>query len=316
MLHLRNADSPRALLSAVEQMPLFRGSAMVSAHQAIELAQFAEKIGYSRFWVAEHHGVGAGCGAPHVLTAAIGAVTSRIRVGPGAFLLPYYAPLQIAEAVSLLSRLYPDRVDVALGNGPGADTRTQALLDRTGRESTTCAAEVHALIEYNPHGLVPSFPPVELWMVGTSRRSARLAASLGVPYCYAEFIGGQFQDGTPVVNEYRDNFTTTHTTLSPTVGVAVRAMVGDSRSDVRRLRRLAEVAASDAGGLLPAWKDLDETCWPTDQANTRPLMLGTRDEVRNDLHSMSTRFLPDEIFVLPFAPTLELRKLALSSCLA
>src|SRR5262245_11738762 len=122
-------------LSVLDQSPVSQGSTGADALQnSVELARHTERLGYERYWVAEHHGTPMlACASPEVLIAAIGAATSRLRVGSGGVMLPHYSPLKVAETFSMLSGLYGERIDLALGRAPGTDPLTAFMLQRDRR---------------------------------------------------------------------------------------------------------------------------------------------------------------------------------------
>src|SRR4029450_11306908 len=122
-------------LSVLDQSPIAEGSTGAAAlRNSIDLAQCADQAGYHRYWVAEHHGTPMlACASPEVLIGAIAASTARIRVGSGGVMLPHYSPLKVAETFSMLSALYPDRIDLAVGRAPGSDPLTAYALQRDRR---------------------------------------------------------------------------------------------------------------------------------------------------------------------------------------
>jgi len=124
-------------LSVLDQSPIAEGSTGADAlRNSVDLAQFAEKTGYHRYWVAEHHGTPMlACASPEVLIAAISSATSNIRVGSGGVMLPHYSPLKVAETFSMLSGLYGDRIDLAVGRAPGSDPLTAFALQRDRRQA-------------------------------------------------------------------------------------------------------------------------------------------------------------------------------------
>jgi len=119
-------------LSVLDQSPIAHGSTGSDAlRNSVDLARFAEALGYSRYWVAEHHATPMlACASPEVLIAAIGSATSRIRIGSGGVMLPHYSPLKVAESFSMLAGLYGNRVDLAVGRAPGSDPLTAFALQR------------------------------------------------------------------------------------------------------------------------------------------------------------------------------------------
>lgn len=193
-------------LSVLNQVQVCAGGDAAEAlRETIALAQIAEQLGYYRYWVAEHHGSSdTACPCPEVLLAAIGAATKHIRIGAGGILLPHYSPLKVAECVRMLDNLYPGRVDLGIGRAPGAGTQEIMALQRYRSERPFGDDFDEQLIELL-HFIRGTFPDhhrfksiqvspnssgnhIPVWLLGASERSAALAASLGLPYAFAQFI--------------------------------------------------------------------------------------------------------------------------------
>lgn len=163
------------------------------------MAQWCEQLGYTRFWVSEHHAFPSVAGsAPEVLLAALGAATKSIRIGSGGIMLPHYSAYKIAEVFSLLANLYPGRVDLGIGRAPGADMATAVALATDGRPKFDAFPELTAkLSDYlwseKTSPVVSPRPPedIPLWMLGSSPDSAVLAAQRGLPYNLGLFINPQ-----------------------------------------------------------------------------------------------------------------------------
>ena len=207
-------------LSVLDQSPIPAGASGGTAlANSIDLARLSEQLGYHRYWVAEHHASPALAGAaPEVLLAAIGAATTHIRIGSGGIMLPHYSPLKVAEVFSLLSGLYPGRVDLGLGRAPGSDGRTAYALQRDRRQQALndfpnqLAELIGYLDDSLPEGhpfadlarTLPGRPEVpDLWLLGSSPDSAGWAAEVGLPYCVADFINA---GGAPLAARYRAAF--------------------------------------------------------------------------------------------------------------
>src|SRR3954469_9523719 len=185
-------------LSVLDQSPVSQGSSGGDAlRNSVDLAQHAERLGYSRYWVAEHHATPMlACASPEVLISAIGAATSRIRVGSGGVMLPHYSPLKVAETFSMLTGLYGERIDLAIGRAPGSDPITAFALQRDRRvaapddfpeqlaellayaNDTMPVTHRFARLAKRPGGV--QHPDV--WLLGSSPQSGIWAAELGLPY--------------------------------------------------------------------------------------------------------------------------------------
>ncbi|AXI09905.1 MsnO8 family LLM class oxidoreductase [Oceanobacillus sp. 143] len=205
-------------LSILDQAPVSSGySAKEALEATIELAMLAEKLGYTRYWVAEHHDLkGLASPAPDILLGIIGSQTERIRIGSGAVLLPNYKPFNIAERYNLLATLYPERVDIGLGRAPGGSAETSIALAGNFLEQVKkmpeLLDELHHFLHHNfpadhifskvSAAPMPTSAPVP-WLLGTSKKSAILAAEKGMPYVFGHFMSDQ--EGPSIVKTYRNN---------------------------------------------------------------------------------------------------------------
>ena len=185
-----------------------------SLHHALELAQHAEKLGYERLWLAEHHNMdGIASSATAVLLGHIAANTQSIRLGSGGVMLPNHAPLVVAEQFGTLATLYPNRIELGLGRAPGTDQLTMRAL-RRGRQETEdqFPQDVLEILQYfkdpEPNQKIVATPGhgthVPVWLLGSSLFSAQLAARLGLPYSFASHFAPRML--SQAVKLYRENF--------------------------------------------------------------------------------------------------------------
>ena len=200
-------------LSFVDQSPIRRGGAAADAlRETVELACLAEEAGYARYWVAEHHNTPAFAGtSPEILIGQIAAHTDRIRVGSGGVMLTHYSALKVAEQFSVLNSFYPGRIDLGIGRAPGSDRRTALALSdpRPLVDVEGFPGQVLDLLVYlrgvtydgNPfegvkaHPGPASEPAPEIWLLGSSDYSARLAAMFGAPLCLCRILWRDRGDG-------------------------------------------------------------------------------------------------------------------------
>ncbi|HEX2094814.1 MAG TPA: MsnO8 family LLM class oxidoreductase, partial [Longimicrobiaceae bacterium] len=203
-------------LGVVDQSPVRTGGTGADAvRETLELARAAERLGYSRYWLAEHHSTNSfACAAPEVLIPGVAAVTREVRVGSGGVLLPHYSPFKVAEQFRMLETLFPGRIDLGVGRAPGGDPRTLGALQygrgalpvelfprqvedlRMWLENRTEPGHPFHRVRAMPRG--PGVP--ELWILGSGGHGALYAAELGCAYSFAQFISGQ--DGAAVVRAY------------------------------------------------------------------------------------------------------------------
>ncbi|GGA72642.1 hypothetical protein GCM10008015_11630 [Flavobacterium palustre] len=218
------------------------GNATDTFKNSLSLAQHAEKWGYERFWLAEHHNMqGIASTATVVLIGHIAAGTSTLRVGSGGIMLPNHAPLIVAEQFGTLATLFPNRIDLGLGRAPGTDQFTAAALKRDEHAAMEFPANVEELQRYlsegNKNGRVRAFPgeglDIPIWILGSSTESAYLAASLGLPYAFAShFAPAQLHNALAI---YRRNFTPSENLKKPYVIACVNVIAADTNKEAERL---------------------------------------------------------------------------------
>ena len=221
---------------------------------SVDLARLTEHLGFSRYWVAEHHGTPMlACASPEVLIAAIGSATSRIRVGSGGVMLPHYSPLKVAETFSMLSGLYGERIDLAIGRAPGSDPVTAFALQRDRRTAAPddFPEQLAELLAY-VHDRLPvthrfarlarlpggTMRP-DVWLLGSSPQSGIWAAELGLPYAFADFIN---PDGVDIARRYRQDFKPSPTHPEPHVIAAIWALCADTDDEAERLAASSRMA--------------------------------------------------------------------------
>ena len=213
-----------ALLSVLDLCPIVEGgSARQALLNSVDLARHAERLGYTRFWLAEHHNMqGIASSATAVAIAHVAGATSTLRVGSGGIMLPNHSPLVIAEQFGTLESLFPGRIDLGLGRAPGSDQMTARALRRERiNAADTFPQDVLELMEYfkprTGHRSVRAVPgeglAVPIWLLGSSLFSAELAGALGLPYAFAgHFAPAQMLDALRL---YRESFEPTETNPRP-----------------------------------------------------------------------------------------------------
>ena len=242
-------------LSVLDQSPISEGSVGADAlRNSIDLAQHVERLGYTRYWVAEHHGTPMlASAAPEILITAIAAATSHIHVGSGGVMLPHYSPLKVAEVFSMLAALHPGRIELGLGRAPGSDRETMFALQRDRRQGSPddFPAQLAELLAYleddfpdgHPFARLAALPGgperPEVWLLGSSAQSAIWAGELGLPYVFADFINPA---GAEIAELYRQRFVSSARRAEPYVGVAVSAVCAESDDEAQRLASSARMA--------------------------------------------------------------------------
>ena len=236
-------------LSVLDQSPIRKGGTAAQAlRETLELAQAADRLGYHRYWLAEHHNsAGLASASPEILIAEVANRTQHLRVGSGGVMLTHYSALKVAEQFRMLEALHPGRIDLGVGRAPGSDTRTaQALSHGPGHLPLEAYPEqLMDIYGYLAGDLPPDHPfraikampsgetMPELWVLGSSATSAVYAAELGWNFCFAHFIN---QDGGErIVQNYRDRFEPAPFQATPRVSLGVSATVAETDEEAERL---------------------------------------------------------------------------------
>jgi luciferase family oxidoreductase group 1 len=223
-------------LGVLDQSPISEGSTAAEAlRNSLDLARLVDELGYHRYWVAEHHGAPMIAGtSPEALIGPIAAATSRLRVGSGGVMLPYYSAFHVAETFTVLNGLFPGRIDLGVGRAPGTDPATAyALLrDRSRSFGEDFPQQLAELARRLRNGAPDRSDPPELWLLGSSSDSAIWAAEQGLGYAFADFIN---PDGAASAALYRERFAGSSERAQPRVAVAVTAVCADTDAEAERL---------------------------------------------------------------------------------
>jgi luciferase family oxidoreductase group 1 len=230
-------------LSVLDLVPVREGEGVSDAlRHSADLARTAERLGYQRFWVAEHHGMdGIAGGATSVVLASIGNATSTIRIGAGGIMLPNHNPFVIAEQFGTLDALFPGRIDLGLGRAPGADQRiAQALRKDLMRSADDFPRDVVELqARFAGHSGLPVQATagvgadVSMWILGSSTFGAQLAAQLGLPYAFASHFAPAQLDAA--LRIYRERFEPSETLAQPHVMTAMTVIAANTDEEAQLL---------------------------------------------------------------------------------
>ncbi|RZA18836.1 MAG: LLM class flavin-dependent oxidoreductase, partial [Lysobacteraceae bacterium] len=275
-------------LSILDLAPVTEGSTPARTFaNTLDLARHAERQGYRRFWLAEHHNMpGIASAATAVLIGHVAGGTSTIRVGAGGIMLPNHAPLQVAEQFGTLGALYPQRIDLGLGRAPGTDQAATRALRRYYEGADEFPADVVELLRYfepaQAGQAVQAVPgagiEVEAWILGSSLFGAQLAAALGLPYAFASHFAPAALE--QAVALYRDTFKPSPRLARPHVMLALNVVAADTDAEAARLFTTQQQAFANLRrgrpGLvpppLPSAAAIDAYCTP--QVGERLLLGG------------------------------------------
>ncbi|MDE1923112.1 MAG: LLM class flavin-dependent oxidoreductase [Gammaproteobacteria bacterium] len=300
--------------SILDLAPIPQGSdAAHSFRHTLDLARHAERWGYRRFWLAEHHGMpGIASAATAVLIGHVAGGTTHIRVGAGGIMLPNHSPLVIAEQFGTLESLYPGRIDLGLGRAPGSDQRTaQALRRHLASDPDAFPRDVQELAEYfsaSPRQAVRAVPGtglnVPLWILGSSLFGAQVAAAFGLPYAFAShFAPAQMM---AAIDTYRSGFRPSRDLAAPYVMLGFNVFGADSASEARYLatsmqQAFVNLRSGRPSQLPPPVEGYAELLGPQERALLEQVLacasIGTPDVVRADLHRFIERTGADEVMI-------------------
>lgn len=312
-------------LGVVDQSPIRKGgSAAQALTESVSLAQIAEKLGYERYWVAEHHNSGGYAGtAPEILIGQIASKTTTIKVGSGGVMLSHYSAFKVAEVFRLLDAFYPKRIEIGIGRAPGSDQLTAAALsypkypmdiqqfpqqvvDLIGHLSETLDKE-HPFINIKVQpGDAPNKIP-DVWLLGSSDYSARLAAELGLPFSFADFFGSTAGHGPQIANLYRKMFKPSGYLSKPQLSVALNVMCADTEekaeyitssrniSRINSLRGIREpmISPEEATNILLTPSEILHL----EQVNSNQI-LGTKEIVKEKIIDSAQKYETDNINIV------------------
>ncbi|MGI5326085.1 LLM class flavin-dependent oxidoreductase [Actinomadura nitritigenes] len=305
------------ILSILDTAPVWQGSSPSRAlRETLRAAPEAERMGYHRYWVAEHHNAPfiASC-APPVLVALLAAGTSRIRVGSGGVMLPNHPPLVVAEQFGTLAALHPDRVDLGVGRSPGTDMSTARALRRVSSPPGSEAyreqvRELVALLSPRPGDTVVAVPAAggapDVWLLGSSAENGRFAGELGLPFAFAHHI--RPQNAEPALRAYRDAFRPSAAFPEPRTLLAASVIVADSAERAEWLAGPSKVIVAQSlrgvrNGPNVTPEDAAKLHWTADEdavlrERTAHHVVGDPETVRERLGELLARTGADELMVL------------------
>ncbi|MDP3603181.1 MAG: LLM class flavin-dependent oxidoreductase [Bosea sp. (in: a-proteobacteria)] len=301
-------------ISVLDLVPVREGQEPGDALRAsIDLARHAESLGYTRYWVAEHHNmVGIASAATAVVIGQLAAATKTIRVGAGGIMLPNHAPLIIAEQFGTLEALFPGRIDLGLGRAPGTDQLTMRAMRRNPMSSDSFPQDVLELQAYfapaGPNQAIQAVPGaglnVPLWILGSSLFGSQLAAELGLPYAFAShFAPDALMQALAI---YRERFKPSEQLARPHAMPGINVIAAETDAEARHLatslqQRFVGMVRGQRGKLQPPIDDI-ETYWsPNEKAHVAGMLryafIGSPETLKRQLGAFITTTRADEIMV-------------------
>ena len=307
-------------LSVLDLSPVTTGHSGAQAlRNSLDLAQLADRLGYARYWVAEHHNLASvASSAPDIMIGQIAALTSRIRVGSGGVMLPNHAPLTVAERFKVLEALFPGRIDLGLGRAPGTDPITSIALRRRQdvREDDDFLERFQELMLWESGGFPANHPfrnvramPADVplppvWLLGSSDYSAELAAAIGAGFAFAHHFASY--DAVAALTSYRARFRPSAWRSAPCGVLAVAVVCADSDAEAERLALTVDLnyVRRSKGEYLPLASPEEAAAYPFTDADRRHVnrnrarvFVGSPDTVRARLMPLVEASKADEVMI-------------------
>jgi luciferase family oxidoreductase group 1 len=318
-------------LSVLDLSPVTSGaSAAVALHNSLDLARFADRRGYTRYWLAEHHNLASiASTAPEIMIGEIAAQTQHLRVGSGGVMLPNHAPLMVAERFKVLEALHPGRIDLGIGRAPGTDPITSMALRRrqelSGDDDFLERLQELLLLEraedggHHPLGRIRAMPTgvrlPPIWLLGSSNYSAELSAAIGVGFSFAHHFATH--DAVAAMRLYRDRFRPSVWRQAPYAILAVAVVCAPDEAEAERLASTADLGFVRRGrGEYPPLASPEEAAaYPYTAAenalirqNRSRLVVGSQATVRERLAFLVEATAADELMVTSMIYDHALRK--------
>ncbi|MRG85840.1 LLM class flavin-dependent oxidoreductase [Salinibacillus xinjiangensis] len=307
-------------LSVLDQAPISKGdTATTTLKHTVELAQYVEKLGYTRFWVAEHHNTKGLAGtSPEVLISHIASMTNHIRVGSGGVLLPQYSPLKVAENFKVLEALFPNRIDLGIGRSPGGNHATRlALTDHIQKSLNEFPRQVADLSGFLTDSLPAShdFKRVKatprtitnpsLWVLGLSERGAKTAAENSTRFTFGHFINPT--NGQKAIETYFEHFKVSSWQKRPMSNACVFVVCAETKKEAELLALSQDLwllnVETGKDTRIPSIKEVKSKRFTQRelekiQKNRKRCIIGTPDDVRKRLEELSELYRTDEFLII------------------
>ena len=306
--------------SVLDLSPISEGSTGPQALQnTLDLAKHVDKLGYKRYWLAEHHNISSiASSSPEIMIAMVASVTENMRVGSGGIMLPNHAPLKVAETFKVLEGLFPGRIDLGIGRAPGTDMMTAQALSRSSAEPQAFAQSIFDLIGwFSETGTAHSAPirsavsagtNVPIWVLGSTVNGASIAGQLGLPFSLASHFAPDQID--QAIQVYREAFTTEAPTAQidePYVMAGINVMVADTDDEAEREFTVVEQMFLDVqtGQLRLIQPPIDPDQLAEQGGHDQPMLkikaVGTPQTVKKQLQEFVDRTDADELITVTYA---------------
>ncbi|MBS7564342.1 LLM class flavin-dependent oxidoreductase [Mucilaginibacter sp. Bleaf8] len=314
-------------LSVLDQSPVRKGvTAEQAVRETVELAKLTDKLGYTRFWISEHHNTASLAGStPEVLLAYLGSQTQHIRIGSGGVMLPNHSALKVAENFRMLEALFPGRVDLGLGRAPGTDRITASVLNPSNNFREQDLVEqlldlqnyLHDRAEEGPvQTRIRAIPQVQtvpaMWMLSSSGQSGLFAAHFGAGLSFAHFINPV--GGAQAVDLYRARFQPSEDLLQPQANVGLFVFCSEDEEKIRQHQAMMDYRFTQlekGGNLNPvSYEDVKDITYTAAEQerirfNRHRVVTGTPDEIKDKLTRMANTYNVDELIAITITEDFE-----------
>jgi luciferase family oxidoreductase group 1 len=313
-------DTKRIRLSVLDQSPVRKGiKAEQAVRETLELAKYTDQLGYTRFWVSEHHNTGSLAGStPEVLIAHLAGHTKNIRIGSGGVMMPNHSALKVAENFRMLEAIAPGRIDLGMGRAPGTDRLTAAMLNPSNQfREQDFIEQLYDLINYfhdrgdpgTSVSRIRAIPQVEtvpaMWLLSSSGESGLFAAHFGMGLSFAHFINPI--GGPAAVALYRERFQPSEDQAEPTASVAIFVYCSENEEKISRHQALMDFRFNQfeqGKGLSPVgYEDIKDHTYTINEQerimhNRKRVITGKPEEIKGKLIRLAEEYQVDEIIAV------------------
>jgi len=313
-------NTKKIRLSVLDQSPVRKGvTAEQAVKETVELAKYTDQLGYTRFWVSEHHNTGALAGStPEVLMAHLAGQTKNIRIGSGGVMMPNHSALKVAENFRMLEALFPGRIDLGMGRAPGTDRLTAAMLNPSNQfREQDFVEQLYDLNNYfhdrgelgTPQSKIRAIPQVQtvpaMWLLSSSGQSGIFAAHFGMGFSFAHFINPH--GGPEAVAVYRERFTPSENLQQPEANMAIFVFCSEDEEKLRQHQALMDYRFNQfekGAGLAPAgYEDIRDVVYSPAELerilyNRKRVVAGTPRQMKAKLTQLANEYNVGEIIAI------------------
>ncbi|HWZ17069.1 MAG TPA: LLM class flavin-dependent oxidoreductase [Mucilaginibacter sp.] len=310
-------DTKKIRLSVLDQSPVRKGvTAEQAVRETVELAKYTDQLGYTRFWVSEHHNTGALAGStPEVLMAHLAGQTKNIRIGSGGVMMPNHSALKVAENFRMLEALFPGRIDLGMGRAPGTDRHTAAILNPSNQfREQDFVEQLYDLNNFfhdrgepgTPQSKIRAIPQVKtvpaMWLLSSSGQSGIFAAHFGMGFSFAHFINPY--GGPEAVAAYRERFKPSEDMQQQKANMAIFAFCSEDEEKIRRHQALMDYRFNQfekGAGIVPiGYEDIKDVVYSPGemeriQYNRKRVITGNPDQMKEKISRLAADYDVDEI---------------------